>query len=260
MSRSKPIGVFDSGIGGLTVLSDLIEMFPHEDFIYVADTFNVPYGTKPNEEIEKLVLNVGNYLLNQDVKAIVIACNTATANSSLLRKSTNIPIIGVIEPTAKAAINATSNNKVAILATNATINSESYQELMEDAVSCFPVKCSDFVPAIEGGLMDTEYSYNLVAKTLASIKDEEVDTVILGCTHFGLFSREILNVFPTATLVGCGKPTAKYLYDLLFDLNLLNDQSCFGKVILNTSGVANEVEAKIKWFDKPYIGINEIKL
>ena len=122
----RPIGVFDSGIGGITVLDSLIDLLPNEDFIYVGDTLNVPYGVKTPAQIEELVTNVTKYLLKQNVKAIVIACNTATANSKHLKNITDIPIIGVIEPTAKKAIEVTKRNKIAVLATQATVNSRAY--------------------------------------------------------------------------------------------------------------------------------------
>ena len=120
MMKNLPIGVFDSGIGGLTVLYRLIDMFPNEDFVYVGDTLNLPYGTKTKEQLKKLVSNVSNYLNELPVKSIVIACNTATTNSGHLKETLDLPIIGVIEPTANYALNISEN--ILVLATNVTID------------------------------------------------------------------------------------------------------------------------------------------
>jgi glutamate racemase len=259
------IGVFDSGIGGLTVLSELIEQFPNEDFIYVGDTLNCPYGIKTKDEIASLVSRVATYLINQNVKAIVIACNTATANSGHLCKMTNIPIIGVIEPTAECAANATKNKKVAVLATNATIDSNCYQNLLTEKINSnntklYPVKCSEFVPAIESGQIENDYSFNLVKSKLQSLVNEGIDTVILGCTHFPLYRAEISSVLKNSNLITSGKPTGEYLKKVLMKNQLLNDQNINGKVIINTTGEPEKMKEQISWFSKKYQGINKIDI
>ena len=188
MNKNLPIGVFDSGIGGLTVLYRLIQMFPNEDFVYVGDTLNLPYGTKSKEQLKKLVSNVSNYLYNLPVKSIVIACNTATTNSKHLKNTIDIPIIGVIEPTAKYALNISEN--ILVLATNVTIDSNEYQTIInqnkkDPNSKQFYLKCSDFVDAIENNEINTPYSYKLVADKLKDLKNEKIDVIICGCTHFG---------------------------------------------------------------------------
>ena len=259
MANSKPIGVFDSGIGGLTVLDDLIEMFPNEDFIYVADTLNCPYGTRTKEDIENKVSDVANYLLSRDVKAIVIACNTATANSEHLKKITNVPIIGVIEPTANLASLSTKNKKIALLATSATIDSKKYQNLLT-GINVYPVKCPEFVEVVENNQFNTDYSYELVKQKLIDLVDKDIDTVILGCTHFGLLSKEINNVFTNAILVSSGFATTKVLKRIMEDSNLMNEYNRTGVVEINTSGSKSDVQNQINWFKKNYVGVNEIKL
>jgi len=265
MKRKSPIGVFDSGIGGLTVLDELIEQFPHEDFIYIADTKNCPYGEKSAEDIAELVTRVSSYLIENKVKAIVIACNTATANSNHLLEITDIPIIGVIEPTAQYALKATKNKKVAVLATIATIESNLYQNLLNKILrfkkaKVYPVKCSEFVLAVEGNQLQCDYSYNLVKDKLMNFENEHIDTVILGCTHFGLIKEEISAVFKDANLISSGKPTGEYLRKVLKRKNILNLKVEPGTVSLNTTGDPIEMAENIKWFKKPYQGINKIKV
>ena len=170
MNKNLPIGVFDSGIGGLTVLYKLIEMFPNEDFVYVGDTLNLPYGTKTKEQLRTLVSNVSNYLNELPVKSIVIACNTATTNSGHLKETLDLPIIGVIEPTANYALNISEN--ILVLATNVTIDSNAYQDIInankkDPNSKQFYVKCSDFVDAIESNEIkkicyDAKYDYHLL--------------------------------------------------------------------------------------------------
>lgn len=260
MNKNNPIGVFDSGIGGLTVLDELINHFPHEDFIYVADTLHCPYGIKPKEEIASLVTRVTSYLLDQNCKAIVIACNTATANSAHLQDITSIPIIGVIEPTAKEAIAATVNKKIGILATNATIESNIYQDLIiNNNLEAYPVKCSEFVEPIEAGEIDTDYSHQLVASHLHELRKQNVDTIILGCTHFSLYKREIKKVFPNSQLIDSGVATSKALYQELKNLDLLKADGV-GKVYLKNTKDEKLMRSQIGWFKKPYMSIEKIEI
>lgn len=256
--NNNPIGVFDSGIGGINVLKSLIEKFPNEDFIYVADTLNCPYGVKTPQEIKNLVDRITNYLINKKCKAIVIACNTATSCASHLFNLKEIPILGVIYPTANDAL--VDSKKIAILATDATINSGVYQEVLLNANrEVFPVKCSVFVEPIEKGLMNTEYSYNLVRNHLNHLSDQNIDTVILGCTHFPLFSNEIKQVFPAARLVNSGIPTANKLYEILKSKDLLSNRSS-GKIYLKTTLDEYSFNDQIKIFDLNYESIEKINI
>ena len=171
MNNKKPIGVFDSGVGGLTVLEKLVEMYPSENFIYVADQGYCPYGTKTKEEIEQRVLTIGKYLLNRGVKAIVIACNTASLFKQSLQNITDTPVISVIEPTALRAIELTKSKKVAVLATNATIQNGKYQKILEEnGVEVYPVPASSFVEIIESNEMDSNYALKTVTEKLLPLK------------------------------------------------------------------------------------------
>ncbi|HPT89856.1 MAG TPA: glutamate racemase [Bacilli bacterium] len=256
----RPIGVFDSGIGGITVLDSLIDVLPNEDFIYVGDTLNCPYGVKTPAEIEQLVTNVTKYLLSQNVKAIVIACNTATANSKHLKSITNIPIIGVIEPTARKALEVTKNNKITVLATQATVNSKAYYNLLtQNNAQVHQLGCPEFVELVESGEITSEKSYAVVDQVLESLKGKDFDTVILGCTHFKLLTNQVKNVFKSCEVVNSGMPTALELYSILQKENLLETSNTPGKVIINTTKDANKMKQIISsWFKKEYDGVYEI--
>ncbi len=261
-NKKLPIGVFDSGIGGLTVLYRLIEMFPNEDFVYVGDTINLPYGTKSKEELKKIVSKVSGYLYNLPVKAIVIACNTATANSHHLKDELDIPVIGVIEPTAKRALTISEN--ILVCATNVTIDSNEYQNYILPNIKDknshqYFLKCSDFVDAIESNIINTKESFDLVNKKFNDIKDENIGVIVCGCTHFGLYEKEFKNVFPNAKILECAYPTGEKLKEELEKRNLLNDKKEKGKIEINLTKMQDNFYDKTKWFDYPYDGVKIIK-
>jgi len=265
MRNNRPIGVFDSGIGGITVLSKLAEVLPCEDFIYVGDTLNCPYGIKTPEEIANLVTRVVRYLLSQDVKAIVIACNTATANSAHLKEFVKIPIVGVISPTAKYALKVSRNKNIAVLATNATIDSKSYQKLLDkkgifNRGKKYFVKCSEFVTAIEDKQFANDYSFKLVKDKLEFLADKNIDTVVLGCTHFGLYAQEISRVLPQAKLVDCGGPTSQLLKKIMKKEKIIADDFRTGTIRITTTGDPEQMKKQIDWFDKEYQGIFKVKI
>jgi glutamate racemase len=256
MNDKKPIGVFDSGVGGLTVLEKIVKMYPGENFIYVADQGYCPYGTKTKEEIEQRVLTVGKYLLSRGVKAIVIACNTASLFKQSLQNITDIPVISVIEPTARLACQLTKTKKVAVLATNATIKNGKYQRILEEnGMEVFPVPASQFVDIIESNEMNTEATLKTVTEKLAPLQNKGIDTVIHGCTHFGLLEFQMKKVLPDVTYVECGYPTSIILENVL---QLSKDNVAKGSVEIYTTGKRNDFEAKIKWFTIPHQPIQEL--
>lgn len=256
--NNNPIGVFDSGIGGLNVLKSLIEELPNEDFIYVADTLNCPYGVKTKEEIKGYVDGISSYLINQKCKAIVIACNTATAQATHLFDLEDVLVLGVIYPTANDALNG--SKKVAVLATDSTISSGVYQEILLDAgKEVYPVKASLFVEPIERGEIGTSYSYELVRNHLAHLVDKDIDTVIAGCTHFALYEKEIQTALPSARVVNSGPATSKELHKLLQKRNLLSSKS-EGKVYLKTTLSEDALLEQVKIFDLKYESIKKINI
>ncbi len=229
------IGVFDSGIGGLTVLQTLASAYPNQDFIYLADTKNVPYGTKQNRVLEEIVNDNINYLISREVKAIIIACNTA---SSVNLRKTSIPVFKIVEPTALIA--NTLSKKVGVLATNYTIESKAYEKFLK--IVSIGVKCSEFVDYIEAGMINTDELFNII-KSKVDFLNGEVDSIILGCTHFNLISNQIRKILPDIRIIDSSLSMVESIK------NIVSKQSSSGKIeIVNTS--LNSL--KIDWFNLDY--------
>lgn len=255
----RPIGVFDSGIGGVNVLKSLIEEFPHEDFIYVADTLNVPYGTKSANEIKNLVDRITKYLMSNNAKAIVIACNTATTQAEHLFNLDNLPVLGVIKPTAEDALKNSKN--ICVLATNATIKAGVYQKIfLKEDKNVFPVMGSELVDAIEAGEIDNKLSHTLVYNHLKDLVNEKIDTIVLGCTHFALYEKEVKNVLKDVRVVNSGVPTSKELRKILNEKNLLNMGKEKGRVDLKTTLDKEKFEKQIVIFDLKYNSVEKIDI
>ena len=198
MSSSAPIGVFDSGIGGLTVVREMIVQLPNEGIIYFGDTARVPYGPKSPDTVLRYSREITSYLLGEGVKALVVACNTATAHAlPALREEFAIPIIGVIEPGARAAVASTKTNRIGVIGTAGTIKSRAYEKeikkLLPDA-NVTAQACALFAPLVEEGWLDSEVTRAVARNYLAPIVSAEVDTLVLGCTHYPLMKTVIGNV------------------------------------------------------------------
>ena len=184
----RPIGVFDSGVGGLSVLNQLLINFPNESFVYLGDTARLPYGSKSSQTIARYVTQNINYLIkNQNIKAIVVACNSASTVLSDVVINSDIPIFGVIEPGAAAALASTKNHKIAVWATRATIEKQSYAKALKKIdpnVEVTSVPCPLIVPLVEEGLWDGEITDAVIDLYLHELHGTDVDTLILGCTHY----------------------------------------------------------------------------
>ena len=202
--NNNPIGVFDSGIGGLTVLKRIIEILPNEKYIYYADTDNVPYGTKPKEEVKKYINEAVEFLISKKVKAIVIACNTATSIAiNELREKYSIPIIG-IEPAAKPAVENRGNKKVLIMATPTTIKEEKLKYLLErlDAEEYVDlIAMPKLVEFAENKEFDSDNVKEYIKEQLQEYNLEEYSELVLGCTHFPFFKETLLGIFPKNTQI-----------------------------------------------------------
>lgn len=221
------IGVFDSGMGGLTVLKALKEMLPRESFIYLGDTARLPYGTKSANTVKQYAMQMANLLIEREIKALVIACNTATtaALSHLQEVLTDLPVIGVVEPGARAAVSATENKKIAILATETTIASKAYQHLIQQLLLDAQVHChpsSLLVALAEEGMIDNAVAESVLQHYLKDFKYE--DTLLLGCTHFPVFKETLSRLLPLGVkIVDSAQATAESLKDCLEENHLLRE-------------------------------------
>lgn len=242
MSDDRPIGIFDSGVGGLTVLDRLIDVLPRENFYYVADRGYCPYGSRSAEYVCGRVGKIALRLSSMGVKIIIAACNTASLRISCARAVTDLPVIGVIGTACERAIEITRNRRVAILATEATIKSSVYQDILsQSGVTPIPLACGEFVDFLENGDPESPEARVLVAAKLAPIKDEGFDTLIHGCTHFDFLEPLMREVLGDVNYVGCGAPLAKYLKRYLAE-NGLENRSGRGDVrIFATGGAENAV-------------------
>ncbi|MBO5999938.1 MAG: glutamate racemase [Lachnospiraceae bacterium] len=218
--KDLPIGVFDSGIGGLTVFREIMSQMPNERLIYFGDTARVPYGNKSRDTIEKYSLQISRFLLSRKVKAIVVACNTASAFAlDALVRTVPVPVIGVVEPGAKAACEATKNGRIGVIGTMATISSHSYDDavhaIREDA-EVISRSCPLFVPLAEEGLWEDPVTDEITRRYLAELTDRGIDTLIMGCTHYPLLRSTIARFAGEGvTLVNPAYETAKELHALL---------------------------------------------
>jgi glutamate racemase len=198
VTEAAPIGVFDSGLGGLTVANELMRQLPAEGLVYFGDTARVPYGPKAPSTVRRYSREIASFLESEGVKAIVVACNTATAHAlTALRAESHVPVIGVIEPGARAAVAATRSGNVGVIGTAGTIKSGAYdraiRELAPDArITAQP--CPLFVPLVEEGWIDTEATRLIAREYLQPLRDAAVDTVVLGCTHYPLLKPVLADV------------------------------------------------------------------
>ncbi|MBQ5761349.1 MAG: glutamate racemase [Clostridia bacterium] len=236
-----PIGVFDSGLGGLTVLKELSALLPSEDIVYFGDSGRTPYGTKSKDTVIRYTLQDINFLLSHNVKMIVIACNTASACSlDTVSAKYNVPIVEVVGPGARAAARITQNNRVAVIGTSATINSRVYEKALRnvrDNISYIGKACPMFVPLVEEGWWDNKVTEDIIRLYLDDLKCCFPDTLILGCTHYPLLQNTIAKVLGSEiSLVNSAASVAIEVKDTLLKNNLLrSDTEKKGKISYYTS-------------------------
>lgn len=211
----RPIGVIDSGVGGLTVAHELMRQLPREKLIYLGDTKRCPYGPRTKEEVQRFTWEMVRFLLKEDIKLLVIACNTATAFTiDELKERLDIPVIGVINPGARAAIKATNNKQVGIIGTEGTIKSGAYPEALKrinPEIEVNTLACPSFVPIVEKGIFSGELARETVKTSLLPLKENaEMDTLILGCTHYPLLKPIIQEVVGEGvTVISSSEETAR---------------------------------------------------
>ena len=223
---NRPIGIFDSGVGGLTVLSEIIKVLPQEDIIYFGDTSRFPYGPKKKEDIKQFSFQIVDFLLKKDVKVIVVACNTATASALAdLKDRFDIPIIGVIRPGARTAVNLTENNRIGVIATEGTVASKAYDMAakdIKDLVEIYSNPAPDLVEYVEKGIFTGSSLEKSIDGYLEPLLKKDIDTLILGCTHFPLIEAVIQDRAGGISVISSAVETAKDLKEILIEKGLLS--------------------------------------
>ena len=238
---SRPIGVFDSGVGGLTVLHECLVTLPHEDFVYVGDHARLPYGPRPLPQVRGFAREIALYLEAQDVKLVVVACNTATSAAlPELQETLRVPVLGVLTPEAHAAVQATRNRRIGLLATEGTVGSGRYAQLvrgLDAGVSFHAIACPRLVPLIESDDPYGEQTEQAVKEYAAPLKEADVDTVILGCTHYPLIRPIFQRVFGRdITLVFSAEETAREVAETLARKGVENEHGREGEYRFLTTG------------------------
>ena len=260
--KAKPIGVFDSGIGGLTVVKKISQTFPDENIIYFGDTARVPYGSKSNSTVIEYSIQDARFLMNKGVKIIVAACNTASSVAlNAVKKEFNLPVIGMIEPGAKAAAEKTNNGKIGVIGTRATINNKAYSKEIKKinpALEVYEKACPLFVPLAEEGWIKHAAVYQVAEEYLKELRGKKIDTLVLGCTHYPILSEVIQEVIGTnVKLIDSGVASAEALDKELKRMDLF--------AVRNFSGVqefyVSDIPIKFKEVAELFFGrkISEIK-
>jgi glutamate racemase len=211
MTSPRPVAVFDSGVGGLTVLRALIDLLPDESFVYFGDTGRFPYGPKPHDEVLKHALEITDLLMARSTQLLVAACNSAASVAlEAIRERVDVPVVGVVEPGVRAATRVTRTRRVGVIGTVGTIASGSYQRAADGAgIDLTCAACPGFVELVEAGDVDSDQVYVLAERLLAPVQAADVDTLILGCTHYPLLARVIGDVMGRdVTLVSSADETA----------------------------------------------------
>ncbi len=250
--NNLPIGFFDSGVGGLSVLKEAIKLLPNEDFIYFGDSKNAPYGTKTVDEVKELTFKAVDFLLSKNVKSIVIACNTATsaAIDDLRAFYKNIPIIG-IEPALKPAVELDKDGKIIIMATPMTLVEAKFNNLMKsyaDTRAIIPLPCAGLVELVESGVVEGTIVNSYLKNKLKPYLDEPISSIVLGCTHYPFIRNELEKILSTDTAIIDGSAgTVKQLKRQLENMNALNSSISKGSLeIINSLNDKNIIELSYK--------------
>jgi len=262
---ARPIGIFDSGAGGLTVLHECLVSLPHEDFLYLGDGARCPYGPRPAAEIRRFAFEIASYLEQSGVKLIVAACNAATSAAlPQLQEALAVPIVGVLLPEAHAAVQATRNRRIGLLATEATVTSGRYEEVvhaLDAGVRVVSVACPKLVPLIEAGVVGAELDA-AVREYAEPVREAHVDTVILGCTHYPMIRRVFERAFGRGTtLVFSADETAREVAETLERKGVENDQGRAGSTRFLTTGAPEEFrELGERFLQLPIPGVEQVSV
>ncbi|MCX7879147.1 MAG: glutamate racemase [Ignavibacteria bacterium] len=267
-SRFAKIGIFDSGVGGLSVLKHFLRYLPHERYVYLGDTARVPYGNKSRETIRNYARQSTNFLLSQKVKLIVVACNTVSSVAlDLVEEISNVPIVGMITPTINTALAFSKTKRIGVIGTRATILSHSYQNALKEAssynsIEIFAKPCPLFVPLVEEGMVSHPSTELIAEEYLAELRQASVDTLILGCTHYPMLSGVISKVLPSTFLVDSGEESAKYSVKLLKERDLLRSVEHNAKLSPDIEFFLTDYPYNFREIAKNFLGfdIEEVKI
>jgi glutamate racemase len=252
---TKPIGVFDSGVGGLTVLKEIKKRLPKENLIYLGDNARCPYGSKSVEKIKSISIENSNFLLNFDVKMIVVACNTASAVAlDTLRSNFDIPVVGVINAGVKKAVEITKNKKIGVIGTRQTISSKSHKKLIkciDPKIRVFTKPTPLFAPVVEEGLINKKSTKMIIKENLNYFKKNNVDTLILGCTHYPLLKEIINEYLEDVNLVDPSEETSLEIKQKLLEEDMLNKEPNVSNKIFVTDHPLNFIN-----MSKNFLGSN----
>ncbi|MGI6778520.1 MAG: glutamate racemase [Acetivibrionales bacterium] len=226
---NRPIGVFDSGLGGLTVLKEIMEFIPTESVVYFGDSGRAPYGTKSKETVVKFAFQDLRFLLNQDIKMIVVACNTASANAfQLLKNGFDIPMVEVVDPGAATVVRETRNKRVGVIGTTATINSGVYEKAisrLDSSIEIYSKACPLFVNLVEEGWWNNDIAFRIAEEYLTPLKKKGIDTLVMGCTHYPLLADTISKVMGDGVkLVSSALEVAKVVKTVIRENDIERDQ------------------------------------
>ena len=263
---NSPIGVFDSGLGGLTVLKSLEKILPNESFIYLGDTANVPYGTKSAEMVILYSDLIMNFFLKYEIKAVVIACNRASAVAfQHLKKIYDIPLFDVITPSVEYSMKITKTQKIGVIGTYSTIQSNAYKHMfrdMGDVCSVLEISCPLFVPIIEEGWADTSIAREIACIYLQELQEKNIDTLILGCTHYPIMANIIQSVLPVhVQLIFSGETVGQKLYHYLNEHKLVSTSTSGGYVKFYVSDFPQKfIELGGRFFGRKLIDVTHISL
>ncbi|MGG3469663.1 glutamate racemase [Neobacillus pocheonensis] len=262
----QPIGVIDSGVGGLTVAKEVMRQLPNEKIIYLGDTARCPYGPRTTREVKRFTWELTTFLLQKNIKMLVIACNTATAAAlDEIRKELSIPVLGVINPGARAAIKRTKNYRVGIIGTEGTVRSGAYEKALKSLNSRLFVTsqaCPKFVPLVESSEFDGPIAEKIIDEALKPLQNQQLDTLILGCTHYPLLEPLIKNVMgDSVSVISSGDETAREISAILQYNGLLETSEEEPEHEFCTTG-SRRIFSKIasQWLGIPITEVKKIKL
>ena len=253
--KQKPIGVFDSGIGGLTVVKRLASTLPNENIIYFGDTARVPYGSKSNSTVIEYSIQNTKFLLQKNIKALVVACNTASSIAIPdLIEMFDIPIIGMIEPGSRMALSKTKNKKIGVIGTRATIGNLAYSKeikKMDNKAEVFEKPCPLFVPLAEEGWIKHRATYEIAEEYLKELRENKIDTLVLGCTHYPILSEVIQEVVgKKVALIDSGVASSELIKTELEKFDLLSDSGTNG----SQEYYVSDIPAKFKEVAELFLG------